>query len=58
MQMGEGVLFEEKTLKQSIMLVATALVLVILSGCETVKGMGRDITGVADSVQSGLKKKR
>ena len=27
---------------------------VSLSGCETVKGVGRDISGAADSVQKGL----
>lgn len=37
----------------------TALFLIaLIAGCETVKGVGRDITGTGEAVQKALSKRR
>ncbi len=41
-------------MKQFLLLLAVFWVLTALTGCETVKGVGRDITGAGASVQDAL----
>ncbi len=36
--------------------IVALLAVVVISGCETVKGVGRDITNVGSSVQQALTK--
>lgn len=40
--------------KGSFLIFPTALLMLFLSGCETVKGVGRDIEGASTSIQKSM----
>ena len=44
-------------MKKFILFVLTAEIAFVLAGCETIKGVGRDITSTSDSVQRAFSKK-
>lgn len=45
-------------MKSFLGLILILAVLTVASGCETVKGVGRDITGASDTVQNAMSKRK
>lgn len=41
-------------MKKTLCLIFSVVLVVLLSGCETVKGIGRDITNTSDAVQKSI----